>query len=196
MSPSPTIPSYRANLGNNCFAITNPIISRKKLIYSDGPYHSYFINSAKAFWTLPKEGFWIEWVEQNGREQESKWTFEITVQNIYREAEPCQSTGQPNQITIENGKRLLTPGTPHNSQNGFYFSLISFIPPLVAILTGHCSFHLQMHTSCKPSINRITPRSLSHLVTGVSPIIIITQTYVNLALSKTKVGSCLSLPSH
>ncbi|XP_077605284.1 uncharacterized protein LOC144219212 isoform X2 [Crocuta crocuta] len=46
--------------------------AEKKLINSHGPYHRSFVTSAKAFCTVPEEGFRTDCLKQNGREQEAK----------------------------------------------------------------------------------------------------------------------------
>lgn len=61
-----------------------------------------------------------------------KWKSAITAQNIFREAEPFQSTGQQHWMTNENG-RLLTAATPHNAQRTFIFPCsLSYLPSILA----------------------------------------------------------------
>lgn len=77
----------------------------------------------------------------------------------------------------------LAPFTVHRMTFTFPWSPFSFV--FHCTPNGHCSFHPQM----KPSTNRITPRSFSHLVTECSP----SNQSPNMfecALRKTKLGSC------
>jgi len=63
-----------------------------------------------------------------GERKKLKWKSAITAQNIFREANDfkAQSMGQPPWMTNENGKRLLTAGTSHNSQNNSHLPLVLF----------------------------------------------------------------------
>lgn len=107
-----------------------------------------------------------------GENKNLKWKSAIAAQNISREAKPFQSTGQQHWMTNENGKILLTTGTPHNAQNDFHFSLVPFLSPFHLTPNDHPDqaflFYLQICASSKPSINRIIPRSLSYLAIGMS----------------------------
>lgn len=96
------------------------------------------------------------------------------------------------QMKMEKYFWLLAPLTIHRTTLIFPWSLsrLAFILFPKSHLTGRYSFHLQMHISSKPSKNRITPRSHTHMVTGIPPISINSRTYLNTALVKTKVGIC------
>lgn len=88
-------------------------------------------------------------------------------------------------------EKYLTPGTSHNSQNNSHFpwslSRLAFILFPKSHLTGRIHFIFRcIYPVNLP--NRITPRSHTHMVTGIPPISINSRTYLNTALVKTKVG--------